>query len=119
MSVRGTVIRVSNVKLICRWMAFECGSCRGKQVLKQPDGVYTVPTRCDTNGCKAQTRFTPVLSSPHTRTDNWQMLKLQELVGTDQVCNICCRYFTTLRSFMMFYLCSVKVAEYLELSNVN
>lgn len=52
--------------------------------------------KSNTNGCKAQTRFTPVLSSPHTRTDNWQVLKLHELVGTDQVCNISYRYFTIL-----------------------
>lgn len=82
-SVRGTVIRVSNVKLICQWMEFQCLNCEGRQILMQPDGVYTLPTKCSTSKCRSQ-RFVPLLSSPRTVTENWQLLKLQECVGSEQ-----------------------------------
>lgn len=82
-SVRGTVIRVSNVKFMCNWMAFECEICENVQVVKQPDGIYTKPTKCITKMCKSH-KFDPVLSSSQTVTNSWQLLKLQECVGTEQ-----------------------------------
>lgn len=84
-SVRGTVIRVSNTKLICHSMAFKCNNCEATQVVQQPDGVYALPSQCPTNMCKNHTKFVPLLSSPHTVTNNWQLLKLQESVGNEQV----------------------------------
>lgn len=82
-SVRGTVIRVSNVKFMCNWMAFECEICENVQVVKQSDGIYTKPTKCITKMCKSH-KFDPVLSSSQTVTNSWQLLKLQECVGTEQ-----------------------------------
>lgn len=35
MSVKGTVVRVSNIKPLCTHLAFECGSCAFVQVGKK------------------------------------------------------------------------------------
>lgn len=84
-SVRGTVIRVSNVKLICHSMSFKCVNCEASQVIQQPDGVYTLPNRCITKLCKNRSKFIPILSSNNTITNNWQLLKLQESVGKENL----------------------------------
>ncbi|XP_049789773.1 DNA helicase MCM8-like isoform X1 [Schistocerca nitens] len=82
-AVHGTIIRVSSVKLLCVWMAFECNICHGMQCVKQPEGVLTIPTKCRTGGCRGRT-FTPLHSSPYTQTINWQSVRLQELVADDR-----------------------------------
>ncbi|XP_066995008.2 DNA helicase MCM8 isoform X2 [Anabrus simplex] len=82
-SVRGTIMRVGNIKLLCTWMAFECNTCHGMQCVKQPEGIFTEPTKCTTDGCKARS-FSPLLSSPYTQTINWRSVRLQELVADDQ-----------------------------------
>uniref|UniRef100_A0AAY4CF72 DNA helicase MCM8 n=1 Tax=Denticeps clupeoides TaxID=299321 RepID=A0AAY4CF72_9TELE len=44
-AIRGTVVRVSNIKPLCRKMAFTCNSCGDTQSLHMPDGKYTIPTK--------------------------------------------------------------------------
>lgn len=44
-SLRGTVVRVSNVKPVCTRMAFTCNGCGDTQSLPLPDGKYTIPTK--------------------------------------------------------------------------
>nr|CAD7462132.1 unnamed protein product [Timema tahoe] len=82
-SVRGTIIRVGNVKILCTWMAFLCNSCRAMQCIRQPEGIFTQPTSCTNDDCRART-FSPLISSPYTQTVNWQSVRLQELVADDR-----------------------------------
>ncbi|KAG8226903.1 hypothetical protein J437_LFUL007817 [Ladona fulva] len=82
-SVRGTIIRAGNIKLLCDWLAFSCNSCQNVQCVKQPEGIYTQPTKCRTGGCRSKS-FTPQRSSLLTLTVNWQSVRLQEIVADDQ-----------------------------------
>lgn len=83
-SVKGTIIRVGNIKLSSVWVAFQCNACEALQCVRQPEGVYTIPTSCKSEGCKCRT-FTPLKSSPFTQTVNWQCVRLQEIVADEQV----------------------------------
>lgn len=76
-TVRGTIIRASAVQLVCIWMAFRCSSCKSEQAIRQIDGCLTPPSKCR-DGCRSRSAFTPLLSSPFTRTDAVQMVRLQE-----------------------------------------
>ncbi|XP_046388865.1 DNA helicase MCM8 [Ischnura elegans] len=82
-SIRGTIIRAGNIKLLCDWLAFECNTCQKVQCVRQPEGVYTQPHKCITKGCRSKS-FAPQRSSPLTQTVNWQSVRLQEIVGDDQ-----------------------------------
>ena len=82
-SISGTVIRVSNTKLQCSWMAFQCNGCATVQCVKQPDGAFTQATKCLNKECYYKT-FTALRSSPYTQTYDWQCVKVQELVPDDQ-----------------------------------
>lgn len=82
-TVRGTAMKASNVRLKCEAIAFSCGSCGGIQVLPQ-DGPYKCPSRCPVKGCKAQSNFEPLLTREHTKTVSWQTMKLQEVAGCDE-----------------------------------
>lgn len=44
-AIRGTVVRVSNIKPICTKLAFTCNSCGDTQSLHLPDGKFTTPTK--------------------------------------------------------------------------
>ncbi|KAL3287853.1 hypothetical protein HHI36_002311 [Cryptolaemus montrouzieri] len=83
-TVRGTVIKASGVKIQCEYLAFSCSSCKGLQIVKQKDSLFTTPMKCLSRGCQVKSNFIPLHSSPHTRTINCQTLKIQELVGNEQ-----------------------------------
>ncbi|XP_052737212.1 DNA helicase MCM8 isoform X1 [Bicyclus anynana] len=40
-TIKGTVIRIGSVGLICNSMAFECSSCQSVQAVMQPQGLFT------------------------------------------------------------------------------
>ncbi|XP_067900466.1 DNA helicase MCM8 isoform X1 [Heterodontus francisci] len=82
-ALRGTVVRVSNVKPFCTRMAFTCNTCGDIQSLPLPDGKYTLPTKCLAPDCRSRS-FTPNRSSPLTITVDWQSIKLQELSSDDK-----------------------------------
>uniref|UniRef100_A0A8C2ED06 DNA helicase MCM8 n=2 Tax=Cyprinus carpio TaxID=7962 RepID=A0A8C2ED06_CYPCA len=44
-AIRGTVVRVSNIKPLCRKLAFVCNSCGDTQSVTLPDGKYAIPTK--------------------------------------------------------------------------
>lgn len=71
------MIRVSNVKLRCSWLAFQCIGCETVQCVKQEDGVFVQPTSCLDKECRLRT-FIPLKASPYTQTFDWQTIKLQE-----------------------------------------
>ncbi|XP_006626063.1 DNA helicase MCM8 [Lepisosteus oculatus] len=82
-ALRGTVVRVSNIKPLCTKMAFTCNTCGYIQSLELPDGKFTVPTKCPGPDCRSRS-FTPNRSSPLTLTVDWQTIKVQELMSDDQ-----------------------------------
>ncbi|XP_046737252.1 DNA helicase MCM8-like [Diprion similis] len=80
-SIRGCIMRVGNVKHFAQWMEFLCVSCGSRIISRQVDGIYTLPTKCvSCNGKK----FKPLLSSLHTKTVTFQVIRLQEHVGDEQ-----------------------------------
>ncbi|KAL0269654.1 UNVERIFIED_CONTAM: hypothetical protein PYX00_007309 [Menopon gallinae] len=81
-SIKGTVIRVGNIKLVCTSMAFQCRLCSAVQTMKQSDGVYSVPKKCKRKGCRSLT-FLPQVSSHLTKTINWQCVRLQEIIADE------------------------------------
>ncbi|XP_012494711.1 PREDICTED: DNA helicase MCM8 isoform X1 [Propithecus coquereli] len=82
-ALRGTVVRVSNIKPLCTKMAFLCAACGEVQSLSLPDGKYTLPTKCPVPACRGKS-FTALRSSPLTVTMDWQSVKIQELMSDDQ-----------------------------------
>ena len=44
-AIRGTVVRVSNIRPICTKLAFTCNNCGDTQSLHLPDGKFTTPTK--------------------------------------------------------------------------
>ncbi|KAG5881754.1 hypothetical protein JTB14_029082 [Gonioctena quinquepunctata] len=86
-TIKGTVIKASHVKLICQYLTFSCNICSGTQIVKQIDGAYTTPIKCPTIGCSTQSNFSPEPSSVFNRTISWQPIKVQELLGTEQCDN--------------------------------
>ncbi|XP_002156618.2 DNA helicase MCM8 [Hydra vulgaris] len=81
-SVRGTVVRVSNVKPIVTKMEFSCNSCTENQVICLAEGKYAVPTKCINEVCRGKS-FSPLRSSPSTETIDWQNIKIQEMISDE------------------------------------
>ena len=88
MAIKGTVIKAGFLKLLCQHMTFKCKRCTGTQCIKQVDGNFTLPTKCPSKGCQNRTSFIPQYYSENTRTINCQTIKLQELIGNDQVSDV-------------------------------
>ncbi|XP_051000646.1 DNA helicase MCM8 isoform X1 [Acomys russatus] len=82
-SIRGTVVRVSNIKPLCTKMAFRCAACGEIQSFPLPDGKYNLPTKCPVPACRGRS-FAPLRSSPLTVTMDWQLIKIQELMSDTQ-----------------------------------
>uniref|UniRef100_A0AAQ5WWK5 DNA helicase MCM8 n=1 Tax=Amphiprion ocellaris TaxID=80972 RepID=A0AAQ5WWK5_AMPOC len=81
--VKGTVVRVSNIRPQCSRMAFRCLTCSQTLSLPLQHGKYATPTKCVQPGCRSRS-FSPVHSSPLTHTVDWQIIKVQELMGGEQ-----------------------------------
>ena len=75
-------MRVGRPKEMAQWLVFSCNKCRLKTVFKQSDGIYTLPKRCDSCGAM---KFQPVLDSPYIKSVSFQMIRLQEHLGDNQV----------------------------------
>lgn len=84
-AVRGTVIRVGEAELVTSWMAFRCPQCRCEQAIRQMDlRKLMSPTSCKGAGCRVRSNFSQLLSSPFTRTDPYQTIRLQESMQSSQ-----------------------------------
>ncbi|XP_029642907.2 DNA helicase MCM8 [Octopus sinensis] len=79
-TVKGTVVRVGNVKPLCTKMEFECNSCSNLETILLPDGKYVTPQKCTSSGCRSRV-FHPKQSSPKTESIDWQTIRLQEVMG--------------------------------------
>lgn len=79
-SIRGTVIRASNIRPLCMWLAFECNECHGTQVVYQPCGRFVNPVRCKTKvpdkRCHGR-KFRPLRNHDQTITVDLQKVKIQ------------------------------------------
>ncbi|OWF54901.1 DNA helicase MCM8-like [Mizuhopecten yessoensis] len=82
-SIKGTVVRVGNIKPLCTRLAFECNSCGMVQSVSLPDGKYVLPTKCPSQECRSKT-FVPRRSSDLTQTIDWQTIRVQEIMGDTQ-----------------------------------
>eukprot|EP00794_Sanderia_malayensis_P020314 gene20314-22313_t len=82
-SVRGTVVKVSNVKPLVTNMEFNCSLCSISQVLKLSDGKYNIPTKCISEECRSRS-FIPNRSSKATTTIDSQIIKIQEIMLDDK-----------------------------------
>ncbi|KAK7103109.1 DNA helicase MCM8-like [Littorina saxatilis] len=82
-SVKGTVVRVSNIKPMCTTLAFECITCQAQQSVALPDGKYITPTKCPGENCRGKT-FVPKRSSSLTETIDWQTVRVQEIMADNQ-----------------------------------
>uniref|UniRef100_A0A8C2X463 DNA helicase MCM8 n=1 Tax=Cyclopterus lumpus TaxID=8103 RepID=A0A8C2X463_CYCLU len=81
--VRGTVVRVSNIRPLCTRMAFRCLGSSHMQSLPLQHGKYATPTKCIQPDCRSRS-FAPIRSSPLTHTVDFQIIKVQELIGGEQ-----------------------------------
>lgn len=81
MSIRGSVIRVGHIKHIAEWSVFMCRKCNLQKIVKQPQGIYTVPKKCNVCGVS---KFRAMLDAPQMKTVFFQTLKVQELLNTDR-----------------------------------
>ncbi|GLD69643.1 DNA helicase MCM8, partial [Lates japonicus] len=81
--VKGTVVRVSNIRPFCTRLAFRCLGCSHTQSLPLQHGKYATPSKCTQPDCRSRS-FTPCRSSPLTHTVDWQIIKVQELMGGEQ-----------------------------------
>ena len=82
--IKGTVIRVSNVRPMCTWLTFKCAKCGSFVSAEQPEGVYTEPKKCLTKSCKSNPTFVPNRSHPQTLTVDWQSIRVQETVPAEK-----------------------------------
>lgn len=74
-TTRGCVVRVGRTKHVTQWVSFICLKCCHWQVVKQPDGIYTLPNKC--RACGAG-KFKPRCGSRFVKTTPFQVIKLQE-----------------------------------------
>ncbi|XP_041352396.1 LOW QUALITY PROTEIN: DNA helicase MCM8-like [Gigantopelta aegis] len=81
--VKGTVVRVGNIKPLCMTMGFECAGCGTMQCVALPDGKYIMPTKCPSTECRSRL-FIPKRSSSFTETIDWQTIRVQEIIGDGQ-----------------------------------
>lgn len=78
-TVKGTIVRISQVRPVCKWMAFECSSCLSVHSVHQQYGKFLEPQSCPGHGCRSR-RFVPLRSHKQTITVDWQTVRLQEIV---------------------------------------
>jgi len=82
-TIRGTVVRVGNVKPLVTHLAFNCTACKTQQVLELIDGKYTMPKKCVSPECRART-FVLDRNSCQTKTVDSQTIKVQEIMMDEQ-----------------------------------
>ncbi|EGG18339.1 MCM family protein [Cavenderia fasciculata] len=73
-SVRGTVIRVSNVRPLIKSMSFYCSACATTIKKYFDDGRVRIPTRCNTSNCKG--KIEPLRNT--AVSVDWQKIRVQE-----------------------------------------
>ena len=80
-AINGTVVRASNSKPLCLFLAFQCRTCKGILVHRQKDGKYELPARCSLERDHMQctgTQFEPLRNSSRNIVVEWQSIRIQE-----------------------------------------
>lgn len=75
-TIKGTVVRVSNIRQQLVSMYFECVRCGEKQFRSFTDYKYSMPVKCPTEKCRSRV-FTPLRDT--AETTDWQKIRIQEL----------------------------------------
>lgn len=70
--VKGTVIRVGNIRPLCCQMDFECIKCHGSSRIHMTQGKFKQPKKCSTGGCRSKT-FLPIRKS--AVNVDWQRIR--------------------------------------------
>jgi hypothetical protein len=73
-TIRGTVVRASNIKPLVTDLDFLCSKCGEMATERLVDGIYQPPTSCRGDGCRSRT-FLPQRKS--AKTIDWQKLRIQ------------------------------------------
>lgn len=79
-AVRGTVVRVSNIRQQVISMQFECSKCGDIFCRQFADYKYNPPTSCPTDKCRSR-NFLPKRDT--AETVDWQKIRVQEIVDSD------------------------------------
>lgn len=82
MSIRGNVIRTSEIKPLVTEMEFSCSQCGCFFTQLFPDGRFNPPTSCKNTNCESR-KFAPQRSKHGTT--NWQRIRVQELPDSDNI----------------------------------
>ena len=80
-AINGTVVRASNSKPLCLFLAFQCRTCKGILVHSQKDGQYELPVRCSLERNNMQCtgmQFEPLRNSSRNVVVEWQSIRIQE-----------------------------------------
>lgn len=82
-AIRGTVVRVSNMRQQVLGMQFECGKCSAVFSRRFPDYKYCPPEpgfKCPTSRCRSKV-FNPKRDSADTV--DWQKIRVQEILNEE------------------------------------
>jgi DNA replicative helicase MCM subunit Mcm2 (Cdc46/Mcm family) len=97
-SIRGTVVRVSNIKPLVLRMNFKCSRCQAELTQIFVDGKFSMPTKCTTSQCRSKTYTTNlplglcnIFFSGSYRT----VLRLLPSTGRKSGCRNRCEPFST------------------------
>lgn len=74
MAIRGTVVRVGNIKPLVVQMDFKCSRCDSIVTAYFKDGKFKQPTKCSMPNCRSKT-FLPDHNS--AVTIDWQKIRLE------------------------------------------
>ncbi|GAB1286939.1 DNA helicase MCM8 [Apodemus speciosus] len=83
-SIRGTVVRVSNIKPLCTKMAFQCAVCGEIQSFPLPDGKYNLPTKMSRACVPREVVCSAAQLSSHSYTGLAVDQQIQELMSDAQ-----------------------------------
>jgi DNA helicase MCM8 len=79
-AVRGTVVRVSNIRQQVTAMQFECAKCGELFARTFIDYKFSPPTSCPTEKCRSRS-FLPRRDT--AETVDWQKIRVQEIIDQD------------------------------------
>jgi DNA helicase MCM8 len=79
--VKGTIVRVSNIKQVVTQMTFVCERCNFKMTRYFVENTFNPPYACRNKNCKSK-KFEP--DRYNAITVDWQRIRIQEVVEKDE-----------------------------------
>jgi DNA helicase MCM8 len=79
--VKGTVVRVSNIKQVATQITFDCQKCGSKMIRYFVENTFIPPNHCKNRSCKSK-KFEP--DRYNAITVDWQRIRIQENVEKDE-----------------------------------